>query len=186
MSTTTLTAALLLGVLLPASFSRPGALSETRLPQHTRRRLNYLYTCGAFAAMSYVYTTATILTPVHPRTPAARNALVGGALILALIALANHLPPLLTTPGTRAKRITSAATSVILGIIAGGFLATDEIFTNVHQPMIAAASWAVLCIVVTTGTYWHSGLSPKCSCGSTSSARRAIAARRPDLDRSTR
>jgi hypothetical protein len=160
MTATGLTAALLIGVLLPVSFARPGHLRAVATREHTRRRLDYLYTCFAFAAMGYVYTTAATLIHVRNVPTTYRNALAGGGLILLMVALATHLPPLLTSSAKRVKATLVCITAVGLGLTTGGFLAIDEIFNNVHHPVLAATSWAVLALLTYTAASWHSGLSP--------------------------
>ena len=160
MSTADLTATLLIGVLLPVSFVRPAQLQDIAAEEHAKRRVEYLYTCFAFAAMGYVYFTATAL--IHPgRLPTqTANALAGGGLILLAIALTNHIPPLLTRTANWKKAALISTSAVGLGVTMGGFLAVDELFIRVRNTYLAVGTWAALALLIYSSAVWHSGLSP--------------------------
>ena len=162
MTSTDLTAAILLGVLLPASFARPRFLQDHPMRDHVRRRWNFLYTCAAFATIGYVYASGVcLLRPVHSLSQSDRRVLAGGGLILLLIACGHHVPPLLV--GTRRRRATllRALLALPLGLLIGGFLAVDEVFADVHHPLIAMCSCILVFALTIVGTVCHSGISPQ-------------------------
>jgi hypothetical protein len=162
MSSLDLTAALLLGVLLPISFARPRFLHEHPMPQHLRRRWNFIYSCAAFAAMGYVYVSGVyLLRPSHPLSTASRNVLGGCALILLAIACAHHLPPLIVESRSRLATAAGVMAPILIGFPLGGFLAVDEVFAHVRHPEVAFLSWALLLLIATAVTVWFSGLSPE-------------------------
>jgi hypothetical protein len=110
-----LTTVLLLGVLLPICFSRPSFLQEHPMRPHIRGRWNFAYSLGAFAAIGFVYVSASyLLRPIQGVTPAMRHALSVAGLMLLSIACANHLPPLLTASRPRRALVCGMVSSVVL------------------------------------------------------------------------
>lgn len=157
-----LIAALLLGVLLPVSFSRPGFLEAYRMREHVRLRWNFIYTCGAFAAIGYVYcSTRYLLRPVHGISTSAHRALGGGALILFAVALAHHIPPLTRNARSRGAMVLGIVAAVGVGFTIGGFLAVDEIFAVARHPATADMSWAILLLIASAAMLGFSGFSPE-------------------------
>jgi hypothetical protein len=156
-----LVAALLLGVLLPLCFSRPPFLERWPMPDHRRRRWQFAYTVFAFAAMAFIYVTATdLLRPVRGLTVGARNALDLAGLILVAIACFHHLPPVMAL-GRRWRSVATAAVSLLGGLSAGGFAAVDQLYPHARDPIIAYGSWMVLALVLLTVAYWFGGRSPE-------------------------
>lgn len=164
MSSSALVAAVLIGVLLPLSVSRPRFLESHRMRDHIRRRWNYAYTCGAFTAMGYVYIVAIILLkPTDRMPPSDGQALGSGALILIAIALAHHVPPLLVNRRSRFAAAIGIGSSVLTGLVIGGSLAVSAVFFKPHHPAVSQVWWAVLLLVTTGSMFWFSGLSPESS-----------------------
>lgn len=156
-----LTTVLLLGVLLPICFSRPPFLREHPMRPHTRARWNFAYSLAAFAAIGFVYVSASfLLRPIRGVTPPMRSALSMAGLLLLTIACAHHVPPLLTSPRPMRAVLTGVLASIVLGVMFGGFLAVDAIFAAVKYPVAAVAAWAVLILLTAGAGVVYSGLSP--------------------------
>jgi hypothetical protein len=129
---------------------------------HIRRRLEYVYSYDAFAAMGYVYTGAVyLLRPVSPITGGTRNMLGGAGLILIAIAATHHLPPIFRDRGFNARNVGLATLTAILGITCGAFLGVDEVFEDPHRDWAPLVSWAALLLLSTALMYAISGLSPR-------------------------
>lgn len=155
--------ALILGVLLPALLRRPALLTAHPMREHVRRRWNIGYTMFAFAGASYVYTTAlTLLKPSGDFSASAQRAVSGaGALIFILLCI-NHLPPILDDRRSRLSKTLQAVGSIVCGVLAGGFLAIDELFSTSGAPTstIYYISWAIVLVVMFGLAIWY-GPSPE-------------------------
>jgi hypothetical protein len=139
-----LVVAMILGVLLPALLTRPAHLSSLPESDHRRRRHEIAYTMLAFAGASYVYVTA--LTLLHPHvTGQAKRAIFGAGLIVFVLLVINHIPPLLRLSSSGWRSTTTALqvlSAMLFSLIAGGFFAVDQLeYARGGLPPVAIASW---------------------------------------------
>ena len=142
-----LVVAMILGVLLPALLARPAHLSSLPENDYKRRRREIGYTMLAFAGATYVYLTA--LTLLHPHVTAqAERAIFGAGLIVFVLLVINHVPPLLRLSSLGWRSTTTAVqilSALFFGILSGGFFAVDQLeYAHRGLPLVAVVSWLVV------------------------------------------
>jgi hypothetical protein len=101
----------------------------------------------AFVGASYVYVTA--LTLLHPHVTAqAKRAIFGAGLIVFVLLVINHIPPLLRLSSSGWRSTTTALqvlSAMLFSLISGGFFAVDQLeYARGGLPPMAIASWLVI------------------------------------------